>query len=601
LWPWGGGYVRKYAVDYPTNNEIAGEVYADEVTGYAFEVPLLKGLKDTVTGIIYQSGDSIVFYDGMVLEFWFNIDEEGNRLCDIQYGIGPEYDTGNNNWRNHHDVAVRKAWSVENQVYTNAEHPLINYSARDIQLFWHRVTAVGKFAFATAGPDGVGNFAHEQATNVGTVELPDTVIHVQEGAFAGAARMTSFIGMGVREIYFKAFNKVGVRDFIFGDSLEFIHHDWYTFRSYTNSMRIFMTGVPDNFRLRNMHGPGNGVLDNGNNVAQTANFIRLDASAGGAVTFYVPMGQSQGLYNTHTEFTPPETGGPNPNPVNTINTFPHFMRYGAVVNDTQVTFQARVRQAFVASFDLNGGTAPDGFRSVQFQDAGAESFEVNNTFNPNFGANTPFNNVRPTEDNNPNPAEVSLASLSLSWPGAPTRPGRTFGGWRNTVDGTVWNFADFFEARFLSANNTDDDGRVVFQAVFSIDAGAQLAITYRDVNGGAFSGVHGANAPTVHLYGTATTLVSPTRAGHIFEGWYTTRAATAGSAVTILGADAFTEDITLYAKWSVDNTPPPQPPSPGGCGSTVDAAFGSIMLTSLFAGAFALYFVTKRKKQEDRG
>ena len=74
-------------------------------------------------------------------------------------------------------------------------------------------------------------------------------------------------------------------------------------------------------------------------------------------------------------------------------------------------------------------------------------------------------------------------------------------------------------------------------------------ITYKDQGGGTFSGTHGSGYPTTHTYGTATTLVSPTKTGYDFGGWFTTSACT-GTAVTTLGATAYTADITLYAKWT---------------------------------------------------
>ena len=74
-------------------------------------------------------------------------------------------------------------------------------------------------------------------------------------------------------------------------------------------------------------------------------------------------------------------------------------------------------------------------------------------------------------------------------------------------------------------------------------------ITYKDQGGGTFSGTHGSGYPTTHIYGTATTLVSPTKTGYDFGGWFTNSNCT-GTAVTTLGATAYTADITLYAKWT---------------------------------------------------
>ena len=74
-------------------------------------------------------------------------------------------------------------------------------------------------------------------------------------------------------------------------------------------------------------------------------------------------------------------------------------------------------------------------------------------------------------------------------------------------------------------------------------------ITYRDQGGVDFSGTHGNNYPTTHTYDKATSLVSPTRVGYTFDGWYTTPACD-GEPITQLGATEYTTDITLYAKWT---------------------------------------------------
>lgn len=75
-------------------------------------------------------------------------------------------------------------------------------------------------------------------------------------------------------------------------------------------------------------------------------------------------------------------------------------------------------------------------------------------------------------------------------------------------------------------------------------------ITYRDIDGEAFSGTHvdSPNAhPTTHTFGTATTLNSATKDGFIFGGWYRTPSCS-GTAVTTLSASEC-KDITLYAQW----------------------------------------------------
>ena len=74
-------------------------------------------------------------------------------------------------------------------------------------------------------------------------------------------------------------------------------------------------------------------------------------------------------------------------------------------------------------------------------------------------------------------------------------------------------------------------------------------ITYKDQGDADFSGTHGNNYPTKHTYDKVTQLVSPTRVGYTFDGWYTTPKCD-GEPITQLGATEYTTDITLYAKWT---------------------------------------------------
>lgn len=79
-------------------------------------------------------------------------------------------------------------------------------------------------------------------------------------------------------------------------------------------------------------------------------------------------------------------------------------------------------------------------------------------------------------------------------------------------------------------------------------AGDEYTITYKDQSNTTFSGVHSAGFPTKHTYGTATDLDTPTKSGYAFAGWFIDASCTV-SAGSTLGATAFSDDITLYAKW----------------------------------------------------
>ncbi|MBR6061489.1 MAG: InlB B-repeat-containing protein, partial [Spirochaetales bacterium] len=77
-------------------------------------------------------------------------------------------------------------------------------------------------------------------------------------------------------------------------------------------------------------------------------------------------------------------------------------------------------------------------------------------------------------------------------------------------------------------------------------------ITYRDAGdtkfSGQFAGTPGTDYPVTHHYGDETVLVSPSRFGYLFDGWFKS-AECAGEAVTKIGAQEYTSSFTLYAKW----------------------------------------------------
>jgi len=120
----------------------------------------------------------------------------------------------------------------------------------------------------------------------------------------------------------------------------------------------------------------------------------------------------------------------------------------------------------------------------------------------------------------------------------PERTGYTFAGWSGTgLSGT--SNTTVTVAKGSKENRS-------YTATWTANA---YAITYKDKGGAAFSGTHGSGCPTKHTYGTATALVSPTKTGYTFGGWYTDQNC-AGSPVTSLAATAYTTAVTLYAKWT---------------------------------------------------
>ena len=116
----------------------------------------------------------------------------------------------------------------------------------------------------------------------------------------------------------------------------------------------------------------------------------------------------------------------------------------------------------------------------------------------------------------------------------PVKSNYTFTGWFTTADGDIP-----YTEKLITERTT-------FFAQYTPNV---YAISYFDAGGGAFTGTHGSGFSTTHTYDTETGLVSPTRDGYNFGGWYTDKGCT-GEAVTSLSATGYTEDISLYAKWS---------------------------------------------------
>ena len=84
--------------------------------------------------------------------------------------------------------------------------------------------------------------------------------------------------------------------------------------------------------------------------------------------------------------------------------------------------------------------------------------------------------------------------------------------------------------------------------ITAVCTASTYTITYKDKGDVAFSGSHESGYPTTHTYGTSTTLKSATKSNFTFAGWYNNASCT-GDPITTLGATAYTDNITLYAKW----------------------------------------------------
>ena len=119
--------------------------------------------------------------------------------------------------------------------------------------------------------------------------------------------------------------------------------------------------------------------------------------------------------------------------------------------------------------------------------------------------------------------------------------GHNFVNWTDASGAEVSRNAQFVPAKTSGA---------YVEAVYTANFEPQTyTITYKDRGGANFSGTHDSGAPTSHTYGTLTALKSATKAGDIeFGGWFIASDCT-GTAVTQLAPAAYTNSITLYAKW----------------------------------------------------
>ena len=101
-------------------------------------------------------------------------------------------------------------------------------------------------------------------------------------------------------------------------------------------------------------------------------------------------------------------------------------------------------------------------------------------------------------------------------------------------------------------------------------AGDQYTITYKDQGNVAFTGSQ-TDPPTIHTYGTATTLKIPTKNGYTFGGWFTASDCASGAvgntSAASLSATGYTANITLYAKWTENMTTVNLVASPAGKGT----------------------------------
>ncbi|MBQ7499652.1 MAG: InlB B-repeat-containing protein [Clostridia bacterium] len=131
-----------------------------------------------------------------------------------------------------------------------------------------------------------------------------------------------------------------------------------------------------------------------------------------------------------------------------------------------------------------------------------------------------------------------------------SRTGYDFVNWTMNADGTgtAYTEGQSLTAEAVNALVLASDSALLLHAQWTAQT---YSITYKDEGNVAYSGTNEGSLPATHTYGTATDLADGVKSGYTFGGWYIA-ADCSGAAITTLAADGYTDDITLYAKWTAN-------------------------------------------------
>jgi uncharacterized repeat protein (TIGR02543 family) len=138
----------------------------------------------------------------------------------------------------------------------------------------------------------------------------------------------------------------------------------------------------------------------------------------------------------------------------------------------------------------------------------------------------------------PIPADQSVAFGGfVTEPAAPAKTGYTFNGWYTaSTGGTLWNFV----------SGTMGAADMTLFAQWSVNS---YNVTFDAQGGAPTPGVQ-----SVAFGGLVTAPTAPAKTGYTFNGWYT--ASTGGTQWNFASNTMGAADMTLFAQWSLNNTPP---------------------------------------------
>ena len=171
----------------------------------------------------------------------------------------------------------------------------------------------------------------------------------------------------------------------------------------------------------------------------------------------------------------------------------------------------------------------------------------------------------PNGDANPGSYTVESEDITLA---NPTKTGHAFAGWTGTgLDGA-------------SETVTIAQGSIGDRAYTATWTANSYTIAYAGMEGAEA----GENQPTSHTCGTATTVSDPTKTGYTFAGWLVNGSGEAVKDLT-LGADDYTEAITLTATWTANHYTVAFDAN-GGSGTMASQAFTYDAAQALAAASF---------------
>ena len=208
--------------------------------------------------------------------------------------------------------------------------------------------------------------------------------------------------------------------------------------------------------------------------------------------------------------------------------------------DAQVTVLGNTGNLAKTGYTFSGwNTEADGTGTTY---AAGDKFTIteNTTLYAKWTANT-YTITLNTNDGTINSGAISSYTYGVgaTLPTDVTKTGYTFAGWYNNSD---------FTGDPIKTIGTTETGKKDFWAKWTP---AVYTINYKDQGDVAFSGTHAEGHPMTHTYNTETTLKSASKDHYTFGGWYK-ESNCSGTAVTTLGATEYTDEITLYAKWTAN-------------------------------------------------